>query len=459
MKKQAVVIGGSIAGKLAARVLSDFFEEVLVFDADKKQTDTNPRKRVPQGYHSHALLKAGEIALQDLFPGFIEEMVAAGSVKLDFIKDVKWAHYGGWKNRFTSGYHIIQQSRPFLERHIQKRIDPISNIYIHEEMNVKELLVTEDKTCVKGILAVNKHTQVEQEVYADLVIDASGFGSPAVKWLEQLSYYVPIESVPINLFYASQMYQLSSAEKPEWKTLLMNPMLPESPRGGAVLTLEGQTYCVTVSGYMGEKAPENEEEFLSYTKQLPYPDIYEFIQQAEPISDIKIHRIPSQVRRQYEKMDRMPQAFLAIGDAYCRFDPVFGQGMTVAALEAQVLRQCLAEIQQTANIDLEKQYFSRCKRIIDTAWDMTITELYRHPQVVGRRPLGSSFKQWLSKGVFETSASNPKVYRKLVDVMHLMQGAMTLAAPSVLYEIIKHNFASRNNKKDHTRYIETNIEK
>ena len=183
-------------------------------------------------------------------------------------------------------------------------------------------------------------TGKEEELYADLVVDASGYGSKSIKWLLEMGVEVKKEKVKIGLFYATRFFTLSEAEPLAWCNLLISPSFPENPYGAYIQSIEGNRFSVTFSGYANEREPKTTKEFLAYAQKLPVPDVTSFLERTEPISEIYIHKIPYQEWRRFD-LAVVPEGLVVVGDAHCRFDPVFGQGMSVAAMEALELQRCL----------------------------------------------------------------------------------------------------------------------
>lgn len=223
MFNKAIVIGGSIAGKFAAKALSTSFKEVIIIEAGERWDGKSSRKRVPQSNHPHVLLKGGENAIEELFPTITNELIEAGSIVNNFTRDLKWHQFGLWKQPFIGEVHMIQQSRPLLEWHIQKRIHQISNITIKYETLVKGLLVDAKLNKVCGVKVKYLETDIQEEVHADLVVDASGFGSKSIEWLREYEIEVQEEKVRIDLFYATKMFKLKENEKLDCCNMLMSP--------------------------------------------------------------------------------------------------------------------------------------------------------------------------------------------------------------------------------------------
>ncbi|MCC2495425.1 FAD-dependent monooxygenase [Bacillus cereus] len=435
MFNKAIVIGGSMAGKFAAKALSTSFKEVIIIEAGERWDGKSLRKRVPQSNHPHVLLKGGENAIEELFPNITNELIEAGSIINNFTRDLKWHQFGLWKQPFIGEVHMIQQSRPLLEWHIQKRIHQISNITIKYETLVKGLLVDAKLNKVCGVKVKYLETNTQEEVHADLVVDASGFGSKSIEWLREYEIKVQEEKVRIDLFYATKMFKLKENEELDCCNMLMSPSFPDNPYGVLIQTIEDNRYFVTFSGYANEKAPQTDDEFYDFAENLSISNVTDFLNKAEGITDIKTYKIPYQVRRRFDLVNNVPEGLLVIGDAQCRFDPVFGQGVSVAAMEARQL-QLLLQDRKQLDKTFTQQFYKKAATIIETPWDMTTTEISRHPQLKRELTTKQKFQLWYTKQIYRLSASNSDVYIRLVRVMNLIRSPFHLFHPKVLLSVL-----------------------
>ncbi|PGU78278.1 FAD-dependent oxidoreductase [Bacillus cereus] len=435
MFNKAIVIGGSMAGKFAAKALSTSFKEVIIIEAGERWDGKSLRKRVPQSNHPHVLLKGGENAIEELFPNITNELIEAGSIINNFTRDLKWHQFGLWKQPFIGEVHMIQQSRPLLEWHIQKRIHQISNITIKYETLVKGLLVDAKLNKVCGVKVKYLETNTQEEVHADLVVDASGFGSKSIEWLREYEIKVQEEKVRIDLFYATKMFKLRENEELDCCNMLMSPSFPDNPYGVLIQTIEDNRYFVTFSGYANEKAPQTDDEFYDFAENLSISNVTDFLNKAEGITDIKTYKIPYQVRRRFDLVNNVPEGLLVIGDAQCRFDPVFGQGVSVAAMEAHQL-QLLLQDRKQLDKTFTQQFYKKAATIIETPWDMTTTEISRHPQLKRELTTKQKFQLWYTKQIYRLSASNSDVYIRLVRVMNLIRSPFHLFHPKVLLSVL-----------------------
>lgn len=435
MFNKAIVIGGSIAGKLAAKALSTAFKEVIIIEAGERWDGKSSRKRVPQSNHPHVLLKGGEKAIEELFPKITNELIESGSVVHNFTRDLKWHQFGLWKQPFIGEVHMIQQSRPLLEWNIQKRIHQISNVTIKYETLVKGLLVDEKLNKVCGVKVKYLETDAQEEVHADIVVDASGFGSKSIEWLREYEIEVQEEKARIDLFYVTRMFKLKENEKLDYCNTLMSPSFPDNPYGVLIQTIEDNRYFVTFSGYANEKAPQTDGEFYNFAENLSIPNVTDFLNKAVAISDIKTYKIPYQVRRRFDLTTNMPEGLLVVGDAHCRFDPVFGQGVSVAAMEAHQL-QLLLQGKKQLDKTFTQQFYKKAATIIETPWDMTTTEISRHPQLKRELTIKQKFQLWYTKQIYQLSATDSDVYIRLVRVMNLIRSPFHLFHPKVLLAVL-----------------------
>ncbi|MGH1010923.1 NAD(P)/FAD-dependent oxidoreductase [Bacillus toyonensis] len=435
MFNKAIVIGGSMAGKFAAKALSTSFKEVIILEVGDKWDGKASRKRVPQSDHPHVLLKGGEKAIEELFPTITNELIKAGSIINNFTRDLKWHQFGLWKQPFIGEVHMIQQNRPLLEWHIQKRIDQISNITITYKTLVNGLLVDGKLNKVCGVKVKYLETGMQEEVHADIVIDASGFGSKSMEWLREYEIEVQEEKVRIDLFYATKMFQLKENEELDCCNMLMSPSFPENPYGVLIQTIEDNRYFVTFSGYANEKAPQTDDEFYDFAENLSISNVTDFLNKAEGITDIKTYKIPYQVRRRFDLVNNVPEGLLVVGDAQCRFDPVFGQGVSVAAMEAHQL-QLLLQSRKQLDKTFTQQFYKKTADIIEIPWDMTTTEISRHPQLKRELTTKQKFQLWYTKQIYRLSASDSDVYIRLVRVMNLIRSPFHLFHPKVLLAVL-----------------------
>ena len=431
--KHAIVIGGSLAGLLAARVLSEHFEKVTVLERDHYPNAVEPRRGVPQGHHGHGLLASGFRALEDLFPGFKEALVQAGALPVDVIGDLRWYQFGGYKAQFNSGLGGVLMSRPLIEAVVRRQTLSLPEVEVIEGCSVKNLLSDVAKGRVTGVKLIKEGN--ETILKADFFVDASGRGSRSPAWLEGLGYPKPQEErIGVDIGYTSRVYPRKPDDLKGDLGALINPTPPFEKRAGFLLALEEDRWLVSLSGWLGDHAPTDLEGYLAYARSLPRPEIYDLIKELKPLTDGVVHKLPSNLRRRYEKLRRFPAGYLVMGDAMCSFNPVYGQGMTVAALEAVALQNCL---NQTKLDGLACRFFKRAARLIDTPWTIAAGEDFRYPEVQGKRPLGTKFLHRYMRKVHLAARHDETVCQAFFDVANLLKPPTSLFKPSILLRVLQ----------------------
>jgi 2-polyprenyl-6-methoxyphenol hydroxylase-like FAD-dependent oxidoreductase len=380
-KRRAVVIGASMAGLLTARVLSESFADVTVLDRDALPEAAH-RTGVPQARHLHGLLARGRDILDGLFPGLSSELQDKGAVTADLQGDIRWTIDGHRMCRARSGLEGLSMSRPLLECAVRARVGALPGVRITERCQVVGLTSTVDNSRITGVRTVHpSEADTEGEVRADLVVDASGRGSRTPIWLAELGYAVPDEdTVRIDITYATQHYRREARHLPASKGAVVTLSL-DNPRGGAVACEEGGRWIVTLAGIHGDDPPLDRDGFVAFAATLPDPAIGEVVATAVPLDEPLRARFPASVRRRYERLSRFPEGYLVVGDAVCSFNPIYSQGMTVAAVEALELRRCL----NAGTANLAPRFFRRAARVLSVPWMMATSSDRRFGQPSTRR--------------------------------------------------------------------------
>jgi 2-polyprenyl-6-methoxyphenol hydroxylase-like FAD-dependent oxidoreductase len=429
----AVVIGGSIAGLLAARVLSDHFQQVTIIERETLAQSDLPRQAIPQGRHVHVLLHKGIQIVQRLFPDLLQALIDAGLELADTSRDFRWRHFGVWKTRIPTGLNILFLNRPLFEWLVASRVSMIPGVRVLDHCEVTGLLVTPDRRRVTG-LAIRPASASERQITADIVVDASGRGSQTPQWLKSLGLPAPEETiVEVNVGYASRIYR-RPAGLADSTPLFVQPR-PPNTRGAAVFPIDGNRWLVTLAGWLADYPPTTDPEFLEFAGSLEVPDVRTALEQAEPLTPISIHKFPANRRRHYEKASKLPEGLVVMGDALCSFNPVYAQGMTVAALGAMTLDQCLQGRQahadsQTSN--LSRRFHRQMSAIVDASWQAAVGEDLRYPHVIGRRPPGTRLAHWYTGLIHHEAAHDEYIAREFYKVLHLTAPPSLLFRPGVL---------------------------
>jgi 2-polyprenyl-6-methoxyphenol hydroxylase-like FAD-dependent oxidoreductase len=427
--ERAVVIGGSMGGLVAARVLSEAYERVTVLDRDALPDGPAARKGVPQGRHAHAVIPGGRAALEELFPGLTAEAEGLGAPVGDAGTCVRWFQLGARLAPAPIGLRGLHVSRPLLEDRVRARVRAIGNVELIDRADVAGLATSPDRSAVTGVRVIRgRDGSAEERLDADLVVDASGRGSRTPRWLAELGYAPPAEeSMRVDVTYVTRTFR-ARREAAGGDLAIVIGATPESPRLGVLIELEGGVWIVSLAGYLGERAPVGLEGFLAYAATLSNPDIADALRGAEPLDDGATHRFPASLRRRYERLRRLPDGLIAFGDALCSFNPIYAQGMTVAARQALALRGCLAR----GAAGLPRRFHRRAAREVDPAWKVVASSDLRIPAVEGARPAPVRAVNAYMARLLTGARRDPRLSEAFLRVAYLVDRPERVMRPAIL---------------------------
>jgi 2-polyprenyl-6-methoxyphenol hydroxylase-like FAD-dependent oxidoreductase len=429
--ESAVVIGASMAGLCAARVLADRFDRVTVLDRDRLPDGPTWRQQVPQGRHPHLLLAAGARLLEGWFPGVIDELYAGGAVELDLSADLYWYQSGGVARRPASSLKGPSMTRPFLEWTIRRRLASIPATTIRGNTTVEGLDLDPTGTRVAAVRLDDGVT-----VPCDLVVDATGRRARSLGWLAALGYPQPeVSRVEIDTRYVTQELRRRELPSREWKMAGVIDA-PASKRIAMALPVEGNRWLVVFGGVHGEVAPTDVHQRLAYARTLPAPVIANVLEESEPVADPVTHRFPSSQRRHVERMKRFPLGWVLLGDAIGSFNPIYGQGITSAALQADALGTALDRSGATDR-PFARRYFKAASRIVNTAWSTAVGSDFAYPDTTGPKPPGTELLNRYMDKVLVAAQRDDAVSLRFNEVVAMVRKPESLMAPRFALRVLR----------------------
>jgi 2-polyprenyl-6-methoxyphenol hydroxylase-like FAD-dependent oxidoreductase len=431
--EHAVVLGASMAGLLAARALADTYGQVTVIDRDQLPKTPAHRRGVPHGRHAHALLARGRQALEELLPGLTADLIADGAPAGDLLGDGRWYVSGHRLRKAHVGLVSLCVSRPALEAYVRGRVRALPNVAFLDRCDIVGLATSPDGGRVTGARVRRADNSAEETLGAELVVDATGRGSRTPLWLEALGYPRPeTEQVRVGLGYATRTYRLPP-DTLDGDLAVLQAATPKHPRTGALQVLEGGRWMVTLAGMLGDHPPTDPDGFLAFAKSLRFPDIYQALRDAEALDDPVGFRFPASVRHRYERLARFPEGLLVTGDAVASFNPIYGQGMTVAALEALGLRRLLQQGTQPR----PRRWFRAIAPVVDVPWDMAAGGDLAVPGVQGRRTVRVRLANAYIARLHAAAAGDAGLASAFVRVAGMVAPPQSLLRPGVAVRVLR----------------------
>jgi 2-polyprenyl-6-methoxyphenol hydroxylase-like FAD-dependent oxidoreductase len=434
-REHVVVAGASVSGLLTARVLSEYFRHVTVVERDELPLEPLNRRGVPQARHVHALTARGSQIMAELFPGILDELVARG-VEVWDDGDLSKFHscFGGHQllasDHLRNPHLMYFASRPLLEWTLRHRTEALPNVTILDKRQVASLTSTADGGRVTGVSVLGVDGGAAQTVKADLVVDATGRGSRAPVYLEGLGYGRPPElEVTVQLVYASQKLRLSPDRLTKY--LVGVTPQPDRPTTWALARQEDDNWILTLGAMCGKKPPTDWDERLSWAVGLVPSEVLDALALAQPLGEVVLHRLPSNRWRRYDKMRRFPDGFLIVGDALCSFNPIYGQGMTVAALQAIVLRDCLGR----GRNNLAQAFFRDASKKVRVAWQTAVGADLTLPQVLGTRSRAMRITNAYLERVMTAAEIDLRITEQFLRITSMLDSPLRMLHPGFMLRV------------------------
>ena len=437
---RALVIGASMAGLLAARVLSERFGQVLLLERDTLPEGAAPRKGTPQAIHPHGLLARGREAIETLFPGFTAALIAQGAVAGDIGEQVG---FDADRRRFArqrTGHLGLAVSRLAIEAELRRRVLARPNVGVLAPVDVNEPVFDLAGSRVSGVRFTRRTEGAGPEtIDADLVVDCSGRASHSPQWLREAGFEAPAEErVIVGLCYTSA-YFVRDRDAPMPLICLISAATPGLPRPAVLLAQEpdGQgraRWVVAVGGYAGDHAAATIEALRERAQAIGGAEIIELAERGELIGDVLRYQFPHSQRRRYERVAELPRGYLVMGDAIASFNPIYGQGMTVAACESLALRDALGGHAES----LQRRFFKAAARIVDIPWQLAVGSDLALPAVQGSRPLPVRVINAYIARLQRAAVHDPVVAGAFVKVVQMVSDPSSLFAPRVVWRVLRH---------------------
>ncbi|VAW99934.1 hypothetical protein MNBD_GAMMA21-2415 [hydrothermal vent metagenome] len=431
---KAIVIGGSIAGLITARVLADHFDQVYLLEKDSYPT-TAPdyRKGVPQARHQHILLVKGREIFETLFPGFDQELASMGGKTADHTRDMMLFSTAGLLPRFESGIELRINSRINIDWVLVKRVRSIPNITVLEQTAVSDLI--KQNNTIGGVMLDDG-----RQLDADLIIDAMGRGSRTPKWLKEMGYAAANEEViDAKLGYASRIFKKPENDPADYQAVAMTPIPTHNPRGAGLWEIENDHWLLTLIGTAGNHPPTDEAGYLAFAKALADPVVFNTISRAKPVSDIYAFRGTANRWKHYERLNSFPDGYLVIGDAFCAFSPFYGQGMTSAALSATELDNVLRKYKSSLSTNKEKlrrDFFRKAGKRFASPWTLATGEDLRWPDTSGGTTgfaIKASHK--FMDALMPLSTSSKLLVTHFLKITNMKASPLLLFDPRILFQL------------------------
>ena len=435
---RAVVVGGSLAGLLAARVLSEYFSEVFVIERDLLHEHTMQRPGVPHSRHLHALLPRGRHILEAFFPGIREELESYGAISLDVGNDVAWLTPQGWGVKFHSGLEALSCTRDLLDWTIRNRIADLTNVKLVVAREVAGLLRCEDNR-IHGVRTRPRNLaqgNCVEEVCGDLVVIAAGRQNTIAKWFLEIGLQEPkVTTIDAHIGYASRIYRRPPQWSHSWQAIILQAAPPKIRRSGLMFPIEGDRWLVTLIGADRDYPPNDEAGFLEFARNLRNPSLYNAIRNAEALTSIHAYRATENRQQHFERLNDWPHGLIVMGDAACAFNPVYGQGMSTAAIEAARLHSLLCE--NMAGNNFGRTFQKEIARIIRSPWTLATSADLRFRSVEGASAnWKTSVMHWYVDRVLRAGTADVWARRRFLEVQGMLREASAILKPDMLWHVL-----------------------
>lgn len=436
--RRAVVVGAGIGGLAMAGALAKYFERVEIFERDSLFPSGGSRSGTPQDRHPHGLLAGGLRALGEIFPGFESDLARAGAIPVQVAQEVQYERSDvGVLPKRDFGLLLLCASRPLIELVLRRRVEAIANIVLRPKCRVTGIVPTTSGAAVDGI-RFDAGSGRSEILAADLVVDASGRGAPTSTLFDALAWQRPAETeVGVDISYATVVVSIPPNAPSDWKLVLTQPDPPFLALHAVLVPIEGGRWIIAIADHHAVAQPETWDAFLEASRSLITPTVYGALRYAQPPDGIRHYRFPASIWKHFELLPCLPRGVLPVADAFCRFNPIHGQGMSSAAKQALLLQDVLGRAVAAADpiAALQAGFMAEVASVLETPWNMSTSADLAFPMTRGIRPENFEEAQQFEAALFRAAVADPDVHRAMMEVAQLLQPQSRLQEPQIMRRI------------------------
>lgn len=436
--RRAVVVGAGIGGLSMAGALAKYFERVEIFERDSLFPSGGSRSGTPQDRHPHGLLAGGLRALGEIFPGFESDLARAGAVPVQVAQEVQYERPDvGVLPKRDFGLLLLCASRPLIELVLRRRVEAIANIVLRPKCRMTGIVPTTSGDAVDGI-RFDAGSGRSEILAADLVVDASGRGALTSTLFDALGWERPAETeVGVDLSYATVVVAIPPNAPSDWKLVLTQPDPPFLALHAVLVPIEGDRWIIAIADHHAVARPETWDAFLEASRSLITPTVYNALRYAQPPDGIRHYRFPVSIWKHFELLPSLPRGVLPVADAFCRFNPIHGQGMSSAAKQALLLQDVLGRAVAAADpiAALQAGFMAEVASVLETPWNMSTSADLAFPMTRGIRPENFEEAQQFEAALFRAAVADPDVHRAMMEVAQLLQPQSRLKEPQIMRRI------------------------